>query len=376
MTTRGHGGKSAPDNKNRTTAAAAAGLLLAALLLPPPDSLAKVSGACANCHTMHNSEAGGSMLRAGAGSNPLPSLLRNTCLGCHTGTNDGTFDGSWSHVPRVLTTSEPEYGSTGTETTPATTTLAGGNFFWTMVDEYTGHNVAGIVATSRIAPGGTTTGPLNCAGTSGCHGNAAVADPYLSLSGSHHSNDMSAWKDGSSVAKSYRFLNGVQGFEAPNYEYQPTKNAHNKYYGIHRASENDSGGTISSLCGRCHGDFHHGAGRIANTSAPLAFGDGVWLRHPTDFDMKQAKTSSEYTTYNGGSGIGNDYSVIAPVATESTSAAVNATVYSSGNDAVLMCLSCHRAHGTKFTYSLRWNYRQWPAAGGYNGCALCHTSKN
>lgn len=348
--------------------------LLLKTLLPPAAVEAKVSGPCVDCHTMHNSQGGSPMVRNGA--TPLPSLLRNTCLGCHTGSNNGSFDGSWAHAPMVLSTSEPEYGDTGTETTPATTTLAGGNFFWSISNEYTGHNVADINNTSRTAPGGAASGPLNCAGTSGCHGDTTVADPYQSLAGSHHTNDMTAWKDGSTVAKSYRFLNGVQGLEDPAYEFQPTKNAHNKYYGLHRGSEADSGGTISSLCGRCHGDFHHGSGNIANTTAPLAFGDGVWLRHPTDFDMAQANTSAEYDNYNGGGGTGNDYSVISPVATESATTAVNATVYSAGNDAVVMCLSCHRAHGTKFSYSLRWNYKLWPGSGGYNGCAVCHTSKN
>ena len=44
--------------------------------------LAKITGNCSNCHTMHNSQNGSSMNFDGS-TIPNEVLLRGTCLGCH-----------------------------------------------------------------------------------------------------------------------------------------------------------------------------------------------------------------------------------------------------------------------------------------------------
>ncbi|NDY41522.1 hypothetical protein G3N55_01465 [Dissulfurirhabdus thermomarina] len=340
-------------------------LALAAVLAAAP-AAAKVTGPCAACHTMHNSQNGLSVV----GGGPIPGLLNADCLGCHTGSNAG------GTTPYVFSQSAPAYGTSGTEAT--TTTLAGGNFYWVANgNPRAGHNVQGAAPPDpdlgNTPPGGTALSTqLNCAGTNGCHGRRSDADPYRDMFGAHHQNDMTGWKDGTSLARSYRFLMGVQGLEDAAYEFRPTAAGHhNKYYGVDRATEADAAGTLSSLCGSCHGDFHHGTGQVASGT----FGAGAWLRHPTDFDMSRATTSGEYAGYNGGGGTGNPYSVVSPVATSDTSTTLNTTVYSQAGDAVVMCASCHRAHGTPFAYALRWDYRSWPG-GGTNGCAVCHTSKD
>ncbi|MHB1013792.1 MAG: cytochrome c3 family protein [Desulfurivibrionaceae bacterium] len=351
-----------------------------AVLACPGVCLARVSGPCVNCHTMHNSQGGSPMaytLGSGGvktyGGRVNAGLLNTDCVGCHQGANAA------GSLPFVLDTGSPNYGLTGTEA--GTTTLAGGNFHWVSLgNDRAGHNVSGITAADATLgvtpPGGTALGgQLTCAGTLGCHGSSSVAMPTQAVMGGHHSKDMTVWQDGTSVAKSYRFLNGIQGLEDSLYELQPTASRHNKYYGKNRTSETDTAaGTISSLCARCHGNFHDGSGQIAAGS----FGAGVWLRHPVDFDMSRAVSSTEYTTYNSGTGSGNPYSVIAPVATNSTTTVVNSTVdiATNSNNAIVMCLSCHRAHGTPYDAILRWNYKQWPQTGGYNGCAVCHTTKN
>jgi cytochrome c553 len=300
---------------------------------------------------------------------PNDALLTTNCIGCHQG-NNGTSDLS---TPYVLQTSVPTYSATGTEAD--TTTLAGGNFYWVSSgNEAMGHNVSGIAAPDsrlgNIPPGGTDLGTqLKCAGTAGCHGDVGESGEIRSMLRSHHGNDMNSWKDGSTLAKSFRFLYSVQGWEDLQYEYRPESNRHNKYYGIDRTLETqDAAGSISSLCARCHGDYHQGAGNIAS----LPFGtSGVWLRHPTDFDMGRATSSDEYASYN----TNNTYSVISPVATANTEEVMNSTVYAAADDAIVMCLSCHRAHGTPYKAILRWNYKAWPAS-GYNGCAVCHTAKD
>ena len=48
-----------------------------------------------------------------------------------------------------------------------------------------------------------------------------------------------------------------------------------------------------------------------------------------------------------------------------------------GTDMV-MCLSCHRPHGSRYADLLRWDYSAMDAGGGGSdvGCFYCHTTKN
>lgn len=319
---------------------------------------------------MHNSQGGVSVT-----STPIKALLNNTCYGCHQGSNTAT---SISSTPYVFDPNGPNYGTTGTEAT--TDTLAGGNFYWvSQGGDRKGHNVQGIANQDpdlgNTPPGGTAlTSQLTCAGANGCHGDRSESDQYVAVSGGHHNHDASTWKDGASVSTSFRFLLGVKGLEDSQYEFRPAGDTHhNKYYGVDRTSEADVSGTISSLCAQCHGDFHNGTGNVASGS----FGAGVWVRHPTDFDMGRAASSSEYLQYNGGTGTNNPYSVAVPVGTADTTTTLNTTVTlnPASDQAIIMCVSCHRAHGTPYDAILRWDYKNWPG-GGYNGCAVCHTSKD
>ncbi len=340
------------------------------LVLLPLCSLASVTGPCVSCHTMHNSQDNFWMADSGV---PNPALLVANCIGCHTGQNTGI-----NKVPYVFDTTSPQYKETGTEAD--SNTLAGGNFYWVSnIDDRRGHNIYGLVGPDQlltVPPGGdgTFSGQLRCSGTMGCHGDRTVTEQISAVKGSHHYKDHTTWQLGATLATSYRMLNGIQGFGDRDYEYRPTDLQHNKYYGIDRTAESETSiGTISSLCSQCHKYFHNGAGSLTSSGT---FGTGVWLRHPTDYDMSNAVSSDEYQLYNNSATYGNNiYSVISPLATADTSTTVNTKVFSQANDAVVMCLSCHRAHGSPYSGALRWNYKGWPAD-GYNGCAICHTAKN
>ncbi len=333
---------------------------------------ASVTGVCSNCHTMHNSQGGNGVVVGGGG--PQSALLVTTCVGCHQGRNTSN-----SETPYVFDPNGPTYGTTGTETN--TNTLAGGNFYWvSMGNDASGHNVQGIAGQDsrhgNTPPGGSALpAQLTCAGAYGCHGDRTILDQAKSIAGGHHNHQVSGWKSGASIEESYRFLLGIKGLESASYEYHPTTTDHNKYYGIDRSVETDTAtGSISSLCAQCHGQFHDGSGEMIPTGS--SFGSGIWLRHPTDFDMSRAVARrQEYEAYNGGTGTDNPYSVVSPVATADTTTNLNTTVFSQSDDAIVMCLSCHRAHGTPYDAILRWDYKSWPG-GGYNGCAVCHTSKD
>ncbi|MFH1020936.1 MAG: cytochrome c3 family protein, partial [Pseudomonadota bacterium] len=99
-----------------------------------------------------------------------------------------------------------------------------------------------------------------------------------------------------------------------------------------------------------------------------------WVRHPTDFDMNTA-TGTEYADY-GGNGV-NAYVPQAPVASNALSLP-KATVLQAPGDAIVTCISCHRAHGSDQPDLLRWNYDDMNAHGGAStaGCFACHTTKD
>jgi predicted CXXCH cytochrome family protein len=83
-----------------------------------------------------------------------------------------------------------------------------------------------------------------------------------------------------------------------------------------------------------------------------------WLRHPNDILLP---TSGEYGAYDP---IDN-YSNEAPVAYLNIDAP-------SRDDAVITCLSCHRAHGSDQPDMLRWDYVNMPEG---TGCYTCHSTK-
>lgn len=343
-------------------------LIIAASDIPQ----AKVTGVCSNCHTMHYSQGGGQLSDWGS-SGPYSALTTNTCVGCHTGI-DAHNNGS-NTTPYVMTNGLPTYGATGTDGD----TLAGGSFYWMVTDKTTGHDVDGIATTFDMLPPGypdadydsnrPATWPgiqkVTCAGTYGCHGRTDTADQYVSARGGHHGDDTQT--DGSTFEKSYRMLNGVAGKEwntagsiGGKWEFKPTNSKHNQYKGIDRLSETDiNSSTISYLCGQCHGDFHSGTGNLGHGSP--------WLRHPTDYDMGNTDTGSEYRSYNTD---GSTYSVVAPVASSDVTT-VLATIDFVNNKAIVTCISCHRAHGSKYYKLMRWDNKA-----NMSGCVVCHTTKS
>jgi predicted CXXCH cytochrome family protein len=334
---------------------------------------------------MHYSQNDSILAEWDAGG-PHQALLRSDCVGCHSGTNTGIAE--WD-TPYVHSSSgAPTYNTSGTESD--TTTLAGGSFYWvnqpasgSIGGDAAGHNVAGIstadatlllppgfdggraAADSSIPGGGTWTSgqQVTCAGTYGCHGTHAEGVQTIAIHGAHHGNlggDRST--PGTSPATGYRFLVGIAGFEDPDWEFRPTTTEHNQYKGFDRASmDNTDDSTISSLCARCHGAYHSGASNVG-TGFP-------WLRHPTDYDMGNLSVSSDYRNY-GASGV-NDYVPAVPVASETVTSVKSSVTFA--NDTIITCVTCHRAHGSKYYKAMRWDY-----AGSVTGglCSECHSSKD
>jgi predicted CXXCH cytochrome family protein len=179
----------------------------------------------------------------------------------------------------------------------------------------------------------------------------------------------------------YRFLkghsvasDGVAGIGDPDWEQNPSASAHNEYLGEYELGGNDLGWsiagryTVTAFCCGCHGNFH-----VQGSS-------GTWVRHPSD---AQIPNSGEYASAFGAiGGVGGTYNPDIPVARSS-----DHSVWSSGNPSptvdpaqgndMVMCLSCHVAHGSPYPDMLRWNYDDMQVgSGGSGGCFACHTEKN
>jgi len=333
------------------------------LTILPHSVWANVHGqSCGNCHSMHNSQDGGDVVTGG----PLRHLLADSCIGCHTGDNAELASGGTT--PYVYNTS----------VTYGTDTLAGGNFYWVATagegNDTKGHNVLGLsgqdqeITASEGAPGVWVTCANSChmtlaaeqtvypelgSGCEGCH-----------LEVKHHADD-SATVVGEAGGY-YRFLaghdsgdgHGVEGIEDSDWEYQPTSTAHNEYFGLDAGSLTNAGfynlgNTMTAYCCGCHGGFHNDK--------------GVWKRHPADAVIPDEGEYSLYTTY----------STEAPVARPDLSGYSGASQTVTPGTDLVMCLSCHRAHGSPYHDMLRWDYSgHWCEGSDNTGCCTCHTSKD
>lgn len=347
-------------------------MVISLLLCGGGIAYAKVTGVCANCHTMHNSQDGAEL-----SASPSDFLLKGGCVGCHTGTNTGA-----NTTPYVMDTIAP----TLTTMESSGTTLAGGNFWWVSqpLGDAKGHNVMGIagqdsnITADAGAPGGT----VFCG--SSCHMTLAVtqiADPNLGsgcqgchLNVMHHDDGPGTQYVGASPW--YRFLSGhnlglgkgVTGIEDNDWQFSIGAGNHNEYLGVVGPDKTGAGGffnlgnTMTGFCTGCHGNFHIQDG--------TATGASPWLRHPSDSVIPN---SGEYAAMS------TVYNPDTPVARASLDT-VNGTpsaIVTPGTDMV-MCLSCHYAHGSPYDDILRWDYSDIIAGEGADdkGCFVCHTTKD
>jgi cytochrome c553 len=339
------------------------------LILAAGNALAAISGtSCVECHTMHNSQDNASM-QFDSGAEPSASLLRAaSCSGCHA--IPGRANSPTEPIPQV---DGQNYG---------TDTLAGGSFYFVNSADANAHNVIDFGAAEDTALGLTPPGwdynldgavnteaswtqQLTCSGTYGCHGTHDTVDTFGAISGAHHQpGDI----DGTTVGNSYRFLDGIMGLEDPDWEFTTSDTDHNVYKGVARIQTTNTSdqSTISFLCAQCHGKFHTAAD-IDNTAGPNQM-SSPWLRHPTDIDLRDV--GGEYADYT--------FNVEAPAALSTMPADIASADYSS--EAIVTCISCHRAHGSPYADLLRWDYDGMSAgttgdAAG-TGCFRCHTTKD
>ena len=344
-------------------------------------AMAAVTGSCNGCHTMHNSQGGADLY-----ATPYDTLLKGDCVVCHSSSTDPqTYTSAGNIIPVVNYTGVSE---------PATW-LAGGNFWWVATDggnsDAKGHNVYGIAAQdSAITVDEGAPGDGNSCGPGSCHATLALENStggYAAPGGcqgchlqtKHHVNDGSGTKYVGTENKWYRFLAGhqsgappgtygVEGIEDSDWQKSVGENDHNEYKG--KSGEGagtlvNGDGTMTAFCSGCHGNFHSDQGS-----------SGAWTRHPSDLVITNSGEYASVTTFG--------YDPTTPVARTDAAMTIldgspSGTV-AAGADMV-MCLSCHRPHGSAYDDLLRWQYSGMVAGtttvGVQNkGCFYCHSQKD
>ena len=366
------------------------------LLLFSSFAEAGLTGPCSNCHTMHNSQNGQAVNRgdsawgeSNVSDTPLPNLLVASCLGCHSSTDGQTIKTlpGGSKVPIVFNTSGYPVSA-----------LSGGNFYWVSPgvassnNDQKGHNIFSGNPDDNLseAPGDPSHG--SCGGTTACHKNLYSSTNPTSFGfnssrqgctkchmigsdlpkGYHHLNSTDVVK-GSASDGWYRFLSGhqsgsghgVSGIEDDDWQYTTNSTDHNEYLGYSGVKTSEGGfsalgNTVTAFCTGCHAVFH-----IERNST-----DSAWIRHPSDSIIPDA---GEFA-----GAFSSGFDPLVPVARPDlsgwTGPSGGVTIGAGGD--LVMCLSCHRAHGSPYPKLLRWDYKGWPGNGQTNGCNVCHTAKN
>ena len=292
---------------------------------------AKVTGPCANCHTMHNSQGGSPVVSGGS----YRTLLVNDCVGCHSATDGGTWRDVTTGAPIVYNMTEPSFNETKG--------LADGNFYWVEHNgDVYGHNaISNIDGNLSMGPGlSDKTGAPGC--TTSCHYSLARwkwpwPSQWVEGNGcigchtpAHHKGgsdtDIADEEDGW-----FRFLarrhdqgpgtdlRNVKGLEDPDWQQTVSSTNHNEYWDIPDYGGFGNAG-ISRFCNSCHTDFH--STRFGPWSGNGGFKTGPgggwhtasWFRHPAGIYLPAFGETSKYNTNGSGpEGTTGEYNPVAPV---------------------------------------------------------------
>jgi predicted CXXCH cytochrome family protein len=335
-------------------------IILLSLVLVYGFADAKVTGRCDNCHTMHNSQNGAPQAKDDSGALTTTAqghLAKASCLGCHG--IGGVVVGGAPNIFAAVSTDMTAGGSFSTAIAGAkskrhdiTDVFAGGD------DSY----ASGTVANGTPGAAAGTLGKdmdaltLTCAGATGCHGkHTAGYDSDAGIRGFHHG-----------TFTGYRYLQtkagtAITGTGSAMWEKTASgpgsASQHNVY-------SSDSSAGISKYCAECHGMFH---GTINTQSGT------TWVRHPTDTLLTGLTGGTTNIDITSDTAFQNTPVGFDPITTQTTTAI---TGYDKAT-AKVICVSCHRAHGSAQDDILRFAYADQTAGQGSVtlGCKNCHVAQ-
>lgn len=297
------------------------GSLIAGAFLLPGVVGATVNGPCANCHTMHDSQ-NGTAVNTGVNSGQHAQLLKGDgCVGCHADATNNTD--TTKGVPAVaggVNAPQVDYN--------AASLVNAGGYFTKLGADNLQHNVAGLTSADvAMVTAGTYPGSTHAYNAA----NELTCQSCHTASGGHHSTGANYRLLGNAAATtttSYNPGTGVGVFPG------------DREVLVYNAAN------MNAVCSNCHTDFH--------VTAQVG---GAWLRHPTDVTISTSTAPS------------------VPASITPTDAVV---VGDAAATQVVMCLSCHVAHGgpnadlLSFTYGGSASYAGDGIVSG-SGCETCHT---
>lgn len=289
------------------------GGLVAGVFILPSLASAKVQGVCSNCHTMHNSQDGADI------NTPITALVGSGCASCHADSSsvNNTTDGK-SDAP----TGAPQVTGTTGGINAAGYFQAGNDSFQHNPSNFSGETEDTITNVPGDASSRTVAGlALSC---EACHTTAG-----------HH------------TATNYRMLARNAATAGGTGDYNP--NGATVFPG-NRTDLTYNAPGMNNVCAACHGNFHGTA--VGNQTDGTA-----WIRHPTDISLAAYETATS-------------------LATSTFTASDAVVVGSDGTDNdVVMCLSCHVAHGGPYADLLAFSYSANYAGTGTraSGCESCHS---
>lgn len=310
--------------RNQFRTVIVAGMLL---LAPRLGGAHNGTGACVDCHTMHNSQNGDVVFSDG----PQPQLLKYDCKGCHARTFNDANGRAANAGPYA-----PQVGSLA-----AGGPLNSGGYFSVSggAADATTHNVFDLGAPADSLIIGTTA-------PGGAFALKSGANPVLTCGDCHDLSighaPVGSVRNGTANS-SYRMLesNGIYVSGTGDSNYEASGAGKNTY----------NAASMNLFCATCHGFFHG----LTNTDS-VGDGSGAWIRHPSNVS----------TSYGG------SYKEV-PVGT------VDGTGTDVDGASRVMCISCHRPHGNARADMLRFSYEGTGNLAGDAiaslGCETCHGMK-
>ena len=300
---------------------------------------------CTDCHTMHASMqhnyAGGTGPEGNISSFPYTQTPNNKllkqsgiglCISCHDGK---------SGTPDVI----------GADSNGLSERSAG-KFDNLDVLNYKGHNIKtnpGDLCSRCHFGGSMSTAGVECTDCHDQHGNLNYRNlRWASDPGSEP--DIRAFIQPGAT--------GLQRYEKSNIGYGAPSSGDNSWR------------EVTNMCVDCHHTFMDSSDHYYTQS------NGMWVKHPgtntesgayTPIDAVGAKTDP--THWFNGTGSGFDIPRLRFMVEGATDFATATTVATNNN---VFCLTCHKAHGSNNSFSLRWDVDRDSAFS--KGCRQCHNN--
>jgi len=377
---------------------------------------------CGGCHTMHNSQGGGTNTLDGNAGGSLVLLrgavtgrqdIHKFCLQCHS--DSGSAQANTLQAPQnVYPPKVHSSTATWNEDTHFTAIGAGGNFYPEITTGFVLNATAGVnggdgslvgrgtghsLGLQNVTPPGGDTAivAFSCTTCHDPHGVTATSatinlfrnlrvsatdagtNAGVTLTAADHTSWVGGQHGTNFTGVALPGGAGVGAVAWPVTKLTPTgtpatdvTNGTNTYGG----GVTVGAAGISRWCAQCHDDWHEGIAGSTNASG------SDWRRHPVDNLITDGTPTSgasvtiiDTTNYVVSTTTAGQY---LPVA----AAAGAGRVFYKTNNATdkVMCLSCHFAHGGPYNDNLRWDYTSAVGAGtqtgkgvsSTRGCQLCH----